>query len=390
MRLEHNIIKMHLLKAVMWFMVAMPIIVLFFQDHGLSLMQVMQLQATYSLTVALFELPSGYIADKFGRKRTIIFSTIFSFIGYIIFSFYQGFNFFLIAEILVGIGGSLMSGADSAILYDTLLERGEETKYTKVEGKNYAIGNFSESIAAILGGFLAIQSIYLPIYIQTGILFLSIPISMTLVEPSINHNNKIFSLNNVILTIKSAIFNNNILKWLIIYSAFMGVATLSIAWFLQPFFKEIYIPLAYFGILWAGFNFSAGVTSFNSHKISNRYIILYLALLMVLSFILLAYNFNYFGLFFVLIIYLLRGLVTPILKNRINQNTCSINRATILSVRSFIIRISFAIVAPFLGYIADAYSLSTAFLILAGIIGFFLFLSSYHIYKTDKKHNFVL
>ena len=44
-------------------MVAMPIIVLFFQEHGLSLKEVMIIQAIYSLSVAMFEIPSGYIAD---------------------------------------------------------------------------------------------------------------------------------------------------------------------------------------------------------------------------------------------------------------------------------------------------------------------------------------
>ena len=94
--LYSNIFKMHLLKAVMWFMVAMPIIVLFFQEHGLSLSEVMILQGIYSIAVALFEIPSGYIADVFGRKKTIILSTIFCFVGYLIFSSYS--NFYLFAN----------------------------------------------------------------------------------------------------------------------------------------------------------------------------------------------------------------------------------------------------------------------------------------------------
>ena len=55
MHLKSNINKMYLLKAVKWFMIIMPIIVLFFEEHGLSLTQIMILQATYSFTVALFE-----------------------------------------------------------------------------------------------------------------------------------------------------------------------------------------------------------------------------------------------------------------------------------------------------------------------------------------------
>jgi len=388
MKLRHNILKMYLLKAVLWFMVAMPIIVLFFQEHGLSLTEVMILQAIYSLSVALFEIPSGYIADIFGRKQTIVFSTIFSFIGFLVFSFYGGFYAFALAQVLVGIGGSLMSGSDSAIIYDTLLETKSKTSYTKIEGRNYAIGNFSEAAAGILGGFLAVGSLYLPIYVQTSILFFSIPIALTLVEPTIHEENKLDrSFRAIMEVVKFSLVDNTRLRWLIIYSSAMGVATLSMAWFAQPFFKEVGVPLAYFGILWAGLNFSAGLTSFNVHqfdkKENNHKMLIYLSLGMITSFILLGFNSSMFGLVFILIIYLLRGIVTPILRNAINENTTSNKRATVLSIRSFIIRISFAICAPILGYIAENYSLANSFYVLALVVGVFSLLASFKLSSLD-------
>lgn len=388
MQLKHNILKMYLLKGVLWFMVAMPIIVLFFQEHGLSLTEVMLLQAIYSLSVAVFEIPSGYIADIFGRKQTIVFSTIFSFIGYLVFSFYGGFYAFAIAQVLVGIGGSLMSGSDSAIIYDTLLETKSKTSYTKIEGRNYAIGNFSEAAAGILGGFLAVGSLYLPIYVQTSILFFSIPIALTLVEPTMHEENKLDrSFKAILEVVKFSLVNNTRLRWLIIYSSAMGVATLSMAWFAQPFFKEVGVPLVYFGILWAGLNFSAGLTSFNAHqfdrKENNYKMLIYLSLGMITSFILLGFNSSMFGLVFILVIYLLRGIVTPILRNAINENTTSNKRATVLSVRSFIIRISFAICAPILGYIAENYSLANSFYVLALVVGVFSLLASFKLSSLD-------
>ena len=111
--------------------------------------------------------------------------------------------------------------------------------------------------------------------------------------------------------------------------------------------------------------------------------LIYLSLAMFISFILLGFNNSLFGLIFILIIYLLRGIVTPILRNEININTTSNKRATVLSVRSFIIRISFAICAPILGYIAENYSLASSFYILAIIVGLFSFLSSYKLSKLD-------
>ena len=385
--LYFNIFKMHLLKAVMWFMVAMPIIVLFFQEHGLTLSEVMLLQGIYSIAVALFEIPSGYIADVFGRKKTIILSTVFCFIGYLIFSSYSNFYLFAIAEILVGIGGSLMSGADSALIYDTLLESESEESYTKIEGRNYAIGNFSESIAGVLGGFLAVSSIYVPVYVQTIVLFFSIPIAFSLVEPTINLvNKKDFSFRSIVSIVKFSMIDHLKLRWLIFYSSIMGLGTLSMAWFAQPFFKEINIPLVYFGVLWAGLNFSAGITSFNSHHFSKNKgykTLVILSLLMSISFLMLGCNNSLLGLLFIFFIYLLRGIVTPILRTEINIHTSSNKRATVLSIRSFIIRISFAIFAPILAYISEIYSLAVVFYILALIIGFFSLLSSYKLIYLD-------
>ena len=104
---------------------------------------------------------------------------------------------------------------------------------------------------------------------------------------------------------------------------------------------------------------------------------------MFISFILLGFNNSLFGLIFILIIYLLRGIVTPILRNEININTTSNKRATVLSVRSFIIRISFAICAPILGYIAENNSLASSFYILAVVVGFFSLLASFRLSKLD-------
>ncbi|MEC7646315.1 MAG: MFS transporter, partial [Bacteroidota bacterium] len=78
-----------------------------------------------------------------------------------------------------------------------------------------------------------------------------------------------------------------------------------------------------------------------------------------------------------------RGIATPILRNAINQNTTSNKRATVLSIRSFIIRISFAISAPILGFIADNHSLNISFYILAIIVGTFSLLSAYKLRKID-------
>ena len=376
MNLEGNINKMYLLKAVKWFMIVMPIIVLFFEKHGLSLTQIMILQATYSFTVAVLEIPSGFFADIYGRRLSLFYGSILTFIGYLIFSFFSGFNEFFIAEILLGIGGSLISGADSALIYDTLLQLKKDEDYTKVEGKNYGIGNVSEGIAGVIGGFLAITSLDLPVYIQTFVLFFSIPISYSLVEPESSYK-LAKSIKSIWLVVKETFFEKNKLKWYIIYSSSMGIGTLSIAWFVQPFLIEIETPLFYYGIIWAGLNIITGITSYYSYLFKHKNLLIYISLIMVISFILLGYNISMYGLIFIVFIYLIRGIITPTLRNLININSSSERRATVLSLRSFIIRISFAIIAPILGYITDYSDISFVFYSLAMIVGLSSILAVY-------------
>ena len=389
MQIKHNILKLYILRGFLWFMVSMPIIVLFFQENGLTLMEVMILQSVYSFTIAITEMPSGYIADYFGRKNSLIFGTILTFCGYLIFSNFSSFDFFVSAQIIIALGSSLMSGADSALMYDTLLEIEDEKQYTKVEGITYAIGNFSEATAGLLGGFLATTSLLLPVQVQTSILFLCIPVAISLVEPRINKENKIEKgLYSIIKVVNFSLLENIKLRWLIIYSSIMGVATLSAAWLAQPFFKSIDIPIVFYGVLWASLNITAGISSVNSYKHEQKYntpnLLFILGLLMSLCFIIIFFTPNYFGLILIFAIYYLRGILTPLLKNQININTESNIRATVMSVRSFILRIGFAITAPILGYLSDNISITHSFLLLSVLIIIISSLSSVKLKNTFR------
>jgi len=69
---------------------------------------------------------------------------------------------------------------------------------------------------------------------------------------------------------------------------------------------------------------------------------------------------SYTGLIILLVFYLARGLATPTLHNYINLITTSEVRATVLSVRNFLIRLIFAVTGPIWGWITDKYSLQSA------------------------------
>ena len=53
-------------------LVIIPVIVPFFESKGLSLAEVYYLQAIFAFVVVVFEVPSGYFADVFGRKNALV------------------------------------------------------------------------------------------------------------------------------------------------------------------------------------------------------------------------------------------------------------------------------------------------------------------------------
>jgi MFS family permease len=360
-----NIWKLFVIKGLLWFMVIMPVIVLFFQDIGLDLQEVMILTASYSLSVALMEIPSGYTADQIGRKKTLVLGCTLAFLGFGLFSLSYSFWWFLIAEVLLGIGNSFISGADSALMYDSLLEVKEENKFLKYEGRSISIGNFSEAAAGVLGGFLAAISFRHPLYAQVFVGFITIPFAMTLKEPKVQKKQILSSWNAIARTIQFSLIESKVLRTHIFYSSVIGVSTLTMAWLVQPFLKELNISMENYGFIWALLNTTVGAFAFLAHrlekKISEINGLFMIGFISVTSYIFIGINMGYLSIVVLFLFYANRGYATPLLRNYINIHTESNVRATVLSIRSFIIRISFAITAPIIGWIADQYGLACAF-----------------------------
>lgn len=374
MNISKNILLLYLIKSAKWFMLVMPIIVLFYNENGLKMKDILVLQGIYSISIVALEIPSGYMADLWGRKKTIVFGSILGFVGYLIYCFSFNFWGFMLAEIILGLGQSFISGADSALLFETLANQNKQELYVKHEGRLAAFGNLAEAIAGITGGLLATASLRFPFYAQTVVAFIAIPASIMLIEPiavkKISNKYKyIFEIINY------SLFTNKKLRWNIIFSSIVGCSTLTMAWFVQPFMKDINIPISWFGVIWTILNLSVAVTSFYILSIKklfgDKLLIFSIAIILSLSYILAGFLNSFLGLFILWIFYLFRGIATPLLKEYINILSPSEMRATILSIRNFLIRIIFAVTAPFFGYINDIYSLS-ATLILAGIIFFIL------------------
>lgn len=368
---SQNIPRLYLIKIAKWFNMIMPIVVLFYNDNGMGMHDIFVLKAIYSIAMVAMELPSGWMADVWGRKKTLILGSILGSTGILIYCFSYGFFAFIIAEIILGIGSAFISGADSAMLYDSLKADNKMDKYTREEGRIASFGNFAEAIAGVVGGFLAAISLRTPFYFQFVVAAMAIPAAFTLVEPKTNATEHIHSIKKMVQNIRNTFVSDQNLRISILLSAVTGCATLTFAWFVQPFFKAIHLPVEMFGVFWTALNLTVGVSSVFAYKIEaflgKRYSILLVVLLLSIAYFSAGMSVSYWGLAFLFLFYFVRGIATPIFKNYINEYTGSEVRATMLSLRNFIIRIAFAIIGPLLGWITDNVSLNKAFLLAGGI-----------------------
>lgn len=367
-----NIWKMYLIKGIRYFLLVIPVIVLFYQENGLTMKEIFLLQSIYSVFVIIFEVPSGYFSDVIGRKITINIACIVALFGFLTYAFSSSFLGFLIAELLLGFASSFMSGTDSAIMYDSLVQAGEPGEYKKVEGRLVSFAAMSEAVASVLGGFLAVVSLRLPFIIEALIMVFTIPVALTLVEPERmkfpKEKNPFSEMKKIV---KFSMHHNSEIKWLILYSGFLSASTLTMVWLNQPYFQEVGLPVAYFGVVWAVFNLSVGVFSLFAHRIENfmgrRKALRTLILLPFLGYVLLSAFHSIWAIAFILLFYFVRAVHKPLLNDYVNRLVTSDMRATVLSVKGLVGRLVFAGIGPLIGWITDVYTLQMALMMTAGI-----------------------
>jgi predicted MFS family arabinose efflux permease len=290
------------------------------------------------------------------------------------------------------VGQSFISGSDSALLFDSLKREGKEKDYVKIEGRVLSIGNFAETLAAIAGGFLAEISLRTPFIAQTFVALIAIPAAFSLIEPQKRSllENRWKAILNVL---KHTLLKNKELQTLIIFTAFIGTATLTMAWFIQPYLKEVqHLSLSEIGISLSILNLIVGLTTLIAYKIESflgkRKTLLLITFGISISYISMG-NLSHWSIFLIIaFFYFVRGIATPVLKDYINRCTSSDIRATVLSIRNFSIRVVFAVAGPFFGWYSDQNSLLSA-LIMAGSIIFIGSVLSliFYLMSNKKEHS---
>ena len=371
--LQNNIRTIYLMGFFSSFLVVLPVFVPLLQGHGLSMSQVLQTQALFALTIALFEVPSGYFADLYGRRLAILIGAGLNAIGFLSLLWADSFLDFVVYEIILGVGFSLISGTDLALLYDTevyLQSRGEPggagagksvSRLISVEAAASGIAGVAASVLLLwsMDGLILMQVIAGVVPLVLAVFLVEVPKT----QHEANHRDNMRQIVELMLFGKPVVF------WTGFAISVFGLLAIYVFWIYQKYWELQGVPLESFGYIWAGFalavSVSARFASVLEKRLGTRGLLVLIAIMPLLGLLGMALGGGWMGVAFGLLIQLSRGISMSLFYEALNSRVPGDFRATVNSLVSLGVRAIFIVTGPLLGYALDSLGMQvTLFMLL--------------------------
>ncbi|QIB74491.1 MFS transporter [Halogeometricum borinquense] len=146
-----------------------PVWVLLLQARGLSYSEIGFLGALYWAVLVSAEIPTGYIGDRLGYRRSLFLSALVTAVGVGGLALSHTIVPFALALGTWAIGRTFRSGTADAWLYSALANSGAVDAYTTVHGRGQAIKLAATAATAVLGSIVYSQSLTAP-FLLTALL----------------------------------------------------------------------------------------------------------------------------------------------------------------------------------------------------------------------------
>jgi len=363
-----NFWKILSLKFLGEFLPIAPVLILFYTANGLNSTQIFTIQAAFHLAVLLLEVPSGYLADVVGRRRTLVLGAFFFPFGLAIYTVGRSFTAFVLAEVVLAVSVSMRSGCDSALIFDSLRQLGRQGEYKRFEGRCALFSRVGTAVSSVGGGLLAMVFLRLPFLVNVGSALFMPPLALSLTEPEREKRRSAEPWRDILRICRHCLQQPHI-RPLILFCGLLLACQLTGLWAYFLLYRELGIGVGWFGILFAVFQLAGALGGSRSHAFSERFgarTSLFLALLSPLFFILLCLLPSVWLLALIPANAFLWNLAYPVLLERLNLAVGSDVRATVLSLAAMAGSLLFVVVSPLFGNLVDAVSLSAAFVALGG------------------------
>jgi len=365
-----NIRKLYAFSFLNMTLFPMAIITLFWKEHiGLTLTQILLLQSIFSIATVLLDYPAGYVSDRLGYRVALNIASLFGIIGWGIYTVAGTFTHVMIAEIMLGISLSFISGSDSALLYETLRVEGKEHLYARYEGRMNGFAQSGEALGALFAGVIYAATPLLPFFLQVGVWLSALGVTRLMVETK--RESALAPTSHIaeaLRTARYAFIDNRRLRYIILLGTLLGIASFFPVWLIQPFMRQAGVPLAWFGPVWTVANLTVALGALASHRMQYRLgdrnmVILFISLI-VAGYFGLGLVGGVWGFLFYYLLTFMRGLRGPMILNYLQVESPSANRASILSLQSVSFRIFFACTGPLVGKLADTAGVQQTFYLL--------------------------
>jgi len=355
--------------------------VIYLQQHrGLSLAQASLVDVTFFVAAAFGEVPTGIVADTWGRRTSLIAGASLMSIGILGWTFAPTLPLIMLSYLGMGVGFTFLSGAEDALFYESVQLAGRADDYTRLLGRVNASMLAATALGSVASGLLATVNLVLPMLISGLSILTMLVVVLTFIEPQTEEKSggqPRKSFGGILRQSLALMRARPTLLYPMIYLALVPLASfVTETLFLQPQALSLGVPLAGIGVLVIAVQIINMGGSIWSDRITARFgeerIIYAVPLLIFASLMLLAAFQVLPALAFIGVIGFITSVVRPGLLNRIQNEVSDDIRATIISAQSLMFTVAGAISQPSLGLIADRSGFPAAYYRFAGILGFLI------------------
>lgn len=252
---DRNISLIYLFRA---FMAAdsllLPMLLPFYQSLNISFSQVAILQSVFAMTIVVFQLPTGWFADLFGRRKTLLIGAVFCFTARMLYLSGASFEAFLVAEVCLGLGFAFISGADYSLLYDSLASQGQQENFPKAVARSRVGELLVCGICSVLSGYIATNFSIHTVFSFGGLGFLMMVIvAYNLHEPK--RERAPSDLKQMTTLCFAQIRSNPVIPWCITFFAIIFAINQPLVYLWEPFLRSTGVTLSETGWFFSGMFF---------------------------------------------------------------------------------------------------------------------------------------
>lgn len=377
---------------------------IFLLDAGLSNFQAFAANAFFTLGQVIFEVPTGIIADTFGRRTSYMLGSltlaVSTFLYLFMWQIHGPFWGWAVSSVLLGLGYTFFSGATEAWLVDALKATNFKGHLESVFAKGQVVGGIAMLTGSIAGGFIAQYSNLGVPYVLRGLfLLINFATALFLMRDLGFTPKKVKQpLNEMRIILSKSIdhgLKNPPVRWVMLAAPFTTGVSFYIFYALQPYLLEMYGDEKAYGVagiaaaIVAVSNIAGGILASRLRKLFSRRTTALVLGIFFTGLILVFVSFIHSFLLALLLIFLwglIFAALFPIRQAYLNRLIPSEQRATVLSFDSLLGSTGGIVVQPVLGKSADVYGYPASYAI-ASLFQFaalpFIFLARREKSKSD-------